>query len=50
MLTQVLESEVPTVFGLRAGVGVDARVTERVVLELELRIFEGLGDACAGNF
>jgi hypothetical protein len=50
MLAQVLEREVPSVFGVGAGVGVGAQVTKLVVVELELRIFEGLGGAYAGNF
>lgn len=49
-LTPVLERESPTVLAASAAVGVGARITPRVHVEIEARIVEGLGDAHAGNF
>lgn len=49
-LRSVLDSESPTVFGVSAAAGIGARVTERVHVELEARIVEGLGDAHSGSF
>jgi hypothetical protein len=48
-LAPVLD-DVGTVFGVTGGVGLGTRVSGRYRVEVEVRIFEGLGDAYSGNF
>jgi GrpB-like predicted nucleotidyltransferase (UPF0157 family) len=43
-------TESATTFGVNAGVGVSARINPRLRGEVELRVFEGLGDAYSGDF
>jgi len=50
LLTQVLDEESATAFGVIAGAGVGAWVTERAFVEIEARIVEGLQAAYSGNF
>ena len=42
--------EVSTAYGAGAGVGLAARVAGALRAEVEVRVFEGLGDAYEGNF
>lgn len=49
-LAPVLQQEGTAVFGVQAGVGLGVQVTERVLVEVEARIHEGLGDAYSGDF
>lgn len=48
-LSDVLQ-EVPSVYGVGAGVGIAARIGSSVHAEVEARLFEGLGDAYEGDF
>jgi len=50
VLAQVLEEESAVVFGLSAGGGIGAWVTQAVFVAGEVRLTENLGDAYAGNF
>jgi hypothetical protein len=43
-------ADVGTVFGVGAGVGIGATVGRRYRVEVEGRVFEGLGDAYSGDF
>ena len=49
-LTQVLDNEVASSFGVGVGSGIGVTLDERFALELEARLFEGLGDAASGPF
>ena len=49
-LTQVLDNEVASSIGVGFGGGIGATINERFALELEARLFEGLGDAASGPF
>ena len=50
LLTQELDEEGSTVFGVSVGAGAGAWVTSRVFVEVEARIVEGLQAAYSGNF
>jgi len=43
-------TESATTFGVNAGVGLSAQINPRLRGEVELRVFEGLGDAYSGDF
>ncbi len=42
--------EVSTIFGVGAGIGASAPVSGDIFVEVEARVFEGLGDAYSGPF
>jgi len=49
-LGPILYRDVPTVFGVGLGAGLGGIVASRYRVELEVRFFEGLGDAYSGDF
>lgn len=49
-LRSVLDNESSTVFGASASVGLGTTLAGRYRVEIEARVFEGLGDSYSGNF
>lgn len=49
VLAQIFEDETPTVFGVTAGGGVAARLSDGLLVGVEVRVTEGLGDAHQGT-
>ena len=50
IIGQVFEEETPTVFSVTVGGGLGGWVTERLFVEIDLRITEGMSDAHDGEF
>ena len=50
ILGQVFEEETPTVFSVAVGGGLGVWVTERLFVEIDLRLTEGVSDAHDGDF
>lgn len=50
ILSQVFEGETPTVFGVAVGGGLGVWATERLFVEIDLRLIEGVSDAHDGDF
>ena len=49
-LAPILFRDISTVFGVGLGAGVGGTVADRYRVEVEARVFEGLGDAYSGDF
>ncbi len=50
ILGQLFEEETPTVFSVTVGGGLGVWVTERLFVEIDLRLTEGVSDAHDGDF